>query len=80
MHFESWSAFWQMGGYGFYVWLSFSVTLGTMVLLVVEARYARKKLRGQVLAEVARKERIQKHKSVRPEDSSQQKTLQEGSQ
>lgn len=61
MHFDSWSAFWDMGGYGFFVWLSFSVSLASMALLVVEARFARKKLKEQVLAEIARKARIKNH-------------------
>jgi heme exporter protein D len=33
MIWESWSAFWQMGGAGFYVWGSYGVTL---FLIVVE--------------------------------------------
>lgn len=27
MNWESWDAFWAMGGYGLYVWGSFGVTL-----------------------------------------------------
>ena len=27
MIWESWSAFWQMGGYGLYVWGSFGMTV-----------------------------------------------------
>ncbi|MEJ5211299.1 MAG: heme exporter protein CcmD [Burkholderiales bacterium] len=27
MNWESWSAFWHMGGYAFYVWGSYAVTL-----------------------------------------------------
>ncbi len=27
MHWESWDSFFKMGGYGFYVWLSFGLTL-----------------------------------------------------
>ncbi len=27
MNWESWEAFWAMGGYGLYVWGSFGVTL-----------------------------------------------------
>lgn len=33
MIWESWNAFWQMGGAGFYVWGSYGVTL---LLIVVE--------------------------------------------
>ena len=58
MPFDSWQAFWEMGGYGFYVWLSFAVTLLVMTGLIVEARIARGKLKRQFQAEVARKARI----------------------
>lgn len=79
MQFESWSAFWQMGGYGFYVWLSFSVSIGAMLLLVIEARYARTKLKQCIVAEIARKERIQGHKNS-ASAFSQEKTFEEDSQ
>ena len=35
MNWSGWSAFWQMGGYGLYVWGSLSVTLGLMLLELV---------------------------------------------
>ncbi|MCP3429866.1 heme exporter protein CcmD, partial [Opacimonas viscosa] len=34
MQFESWQAFWHMGGYAFYVWTSFGVTFLAMGLIV----------------------------------------------
>ena len=77
MHFESWTEFWQMGGYAFYVWLAFSVTLGAMILLVVEAKYARNKLKQYVLSEAARKERIRKMKTQNGDLKSHQKKLEE---
>ena len=35
MHWESWAAFWSMGGKGFYVWGSYGVTLALIVLELV---------------------------------------------
>jgi heme exporter protein D len=32
MNWDSWSAFWQMGGAGFYVWGSYGVTLLAIVV------------------------------------------------
>ena len=38
MIWESWEAFWARGGYGLYVWGSYAVVLGCMVVEVVLAR------------------------------------------
>lgn len=35
MAFDSWQAFWQMGGHGPYVWFAYSVTLLVMAGLIV---------------------------------------------
>lgn len=78
MHFESWSDFWNMGGYAFYVWLAFSVTIGAMLLLVIESKLERKKLKSQVLSEAARKERIRRTTKNNSDAESQYKTLKEG--
>ena len=32
MNWESWEAFWAMGGYGLYVWGSFGMTLACIVV------------------------------------------------
>lgn len=34
MSWESWEAFWAMGGYGFYVWASYGVTLALIAVEV----------------------------------------------
>ncbi len=54
MKFDSWSAFWAMGGYGFYVWLSFGVTILALVGLVISTRAARKSLLRAVKQKQAR--------------------------
>lgn len=52
MFFESWSDFIQMGGYGFYVWLAYGVSLFSILVLALQS------LRGRnsVLTEVRRDE------------------------
>jgi heme exporter protein D len=35
MNWGSWSEFWAMGGYGFYVWGSYGVTLAALALEIV---------------------------------------------
>lgn len=38
MQWESWSAFFNMGGYAFYVWFSFGLTALCIVLEVIALR------------------------------------------
>lgn len=40
MNWPSWSAFWEMGGHGLYVWGSFGVTAAALLaeLLLLKAR------------------------------------------
>lgn len=49
MNWESWAAFWAMGGYGLYVWGSFGVTAlciaGEVWLLGRHRRQVRQRLR-----------------------------------
>ena len=42
MIWESWSAFWDMGGRGFFVWGSYGVLLMAVVAELVSLRSARK--------------------------------------
>ena len=58
MQFESWSAFWEMGGYGFFVWLSFGVTFVSMALMVLQTAMERRQLQKSVVETHARKARI----------------------
>ncbi|WP_100655952.1 heme exporter protein CcmD [Alteromonas flava] len=60
MQFTSFSEFIAMGGYGFFVWLSFGVTVLVMILLVIESLWAKRQLIAQVGVEQARKARIAK--------------------
>ena len=59
MAFDSFSDFLSMGGYGFFVWLSFGVSLVAMLLLVVESRWAYRQLFIKMAQEQARKKRIE---------------------
>lgn len=58
MQFDSLQAFLDMGGYGFYVWLSFGVTFLAMLVLVFEGVWAKKQLIVRFGAQIARKKRI----------------------
>ncbi|MFT4993492.1 MAG: heme exporter protein D [Paraglaciecola sp.] len=59
MHFDSWQAFWAMGDYGLYVWLSFGGSILALLILSADSLLARRSLLARVQSEVARKKRIQ---------------------
>ncbi len=41
MHWGSWSAFFSMGGYAFYVWFSFGITAVSLFIEVIALRNRR---------------------------------------
>ncbi|GGB45382.1 heme exporter protein D [Oceanisphaera marina] len=57
MKFDTWSAFWAMGGYGFYVWLSFGFTLVALVGIVISTMATKKSLLRAVKQKQARAQR-----------------------
>jgi heme exporter protein D len=58
MYFDSFSQFWEMGGYGFFVWLSFGVSILALVIMALDAIMDKKRLCKLVQSEVLRKSRI----------------------
>ncbi|WP_373819328.1 heme exporter protein CcmD [Glaesserella sp.] len=52
--FDSISAFFDMGGYGFYVWLAYGITFLTMGLLIWQSKREGKQIFRQVRKEQAR--------------------------
>ena len=53
MRWESWAAFWHMGGYALYVWGSVGVTALLMALEVWQARWAHRAVLKQLKTEQA---------------------------
>lgn len=70
MHFDSFSAFIDMGGYGFYVWASFVVTFAGIGLLFVEQKWRKKQLKLDVTKENQRIQRIKKAKEKASQETS----------
>jgi heme exporter protein D len=58
MHFESWSAFWDMGGYALYVWTAFGVSGLALAIILIDSIVAKRRLFVQVQKDVARRQRI----------------------
>ena len=44
MHWDSWQAFWEMGGHGLYVWGAYAVTLAVIVTEVAILLVKRKSI------------------------------------
>ncbi|ALS99038.1 heme exporter protein CcmD [Lacimicrobium alkaliphilum] len=59
MQFESWPVFWDMGGYGFFVWLAFGVSFLALAGLILQSRVARKQVLKALREEQQRQARIQ---------------------
>lgn len=57
MHFASFSDFLVMGGYAFYVWLSFGLTLICLIGIVISTRMKTRSLLGELRSKQAREAR-----------------------
>lgn len=66
MQFDSFAAFWSMGGYAFYVWLSYGVCALAMLALVIQTVTGHKKLKNHIVTEQARKQRIKRAREQSP--------------
>ncbi|WP_188008891.1 heme exporter protein CcmD [Grimontia hollisae] len=58
MHFDSFSSFLAMGGYGAYVWSSFAITFAAMAWVALATYFTRRKLFKDIKNKVAREQRI----------------------
>ena len=64
MHFASWSEFFAMGGYAFYVWLAFGITFAAMIGIAVNSVLTRRKIFNEIKNRIAREARIEKAKTM----------------
>lgn len=60
MFFQTWSDFFNMGSYGFYVWLSYGISLVAIVALIVQTIKQHKTVLQNVLREAQREVRLQR--------------------
>ena len=59
MFFESWQDFLQMGGYGFYVWLSYGISFAAIVILAIQSYRDKNAVLREVRREQAHEQRVQ---------------------
>lgn len=64
MHFESFSAFLDMGGYGFYVWLSYGLGFFMLIGLILQSRGQNRQIRQQIVESMTREQRIKQAKEA----------------
>jgi heme exporter protein D len=58
MQFDSISAFIDMGGYGFYVWLSYGVSIIALALLVFSSITRHKNIKQQIAQRIKREAKL----------------------
>jgi heme exporter protein D len=58
MQFDSFSAFIAMGGYGFYVWLSYGISIMALALLVFSSIVNHKKIKQQIAQRQKREKKL----------------------
>lgn len=58
MFFQTWSDFFSMGGYGFYVWLSYGISFIAIVALIIQSIKQRKSVLRNVQREAQREARL----------------------
>lgn len=59
MQWHSWTEFWEMGGYAFYVWGSFGVTALVVIVEIWQLRAQRRTLIRNLLAETNSEDDVQ---------------------
>ncbi|WP_022942011.1 heme exporter protein CcmD [Psychromonas hadalis] len=60
MAFDSISDFFAMGGYGFYVWLSYGLTFFALAVLIINTLSKKNKIMKVVEHRLSREQRIKK--------------------
>jgi len=65
MQFDSFSAFIDMGGYGFYVWLSFGVSTALIAGLLFNSISSHTKVIKQIAARQQREDKLRRVRKIR---------------
>jgi heme exporter protein D len=62
MQFDSVSDFFNMGGYAFYVWLSYGITLGSIVILVLLSARRQQTVLKEIAKQASREKRLKENR------------------
>lgn len=63
MFFQSWRDFWDMGSYGFYVWLSYGISFMVILGLIVLSYKGKKAILRDIQREQVREARLKNMKA-----------------
>jgi heme exporter protein D len=69
MQFNSFSEFINMGGYGFYVWLSFGVAALILTLLLVSSKAGHQKIINQIAKRKQREDKLRQARELRKQQN-----------
>ena len=65
MQFDSFSAFIDMGGYGFYVWLSYGVATALLLLLIISSVSGHKQVIKDIALRQKREQALRQARELR---------------
>lgn len=65
MQFQSLAAFFNMGGYAFFVWLAYGVTFVCLLALVWQTSRQKNKVLKQITQKIAREQRLKQHRKIK---------------
>lgn len=71
MQFSSFADFINMGGYGFYVWLSYGVALALLVGLVMTSISGRKRVITEIAMRLKREDKLRQARAKNKQTTSQ---------
>ncbi len=60
MQFDNLADFLNMGGYAFYVWLSFGVSGALLLLLILSTKLSHKSVKTDIARQIKREEKLKK--------------------
>lgn len=69
MQFDSFSAFLDMGGYGFYVWLSFGVSAALILVLIFSSILGHKRVIKNIALRQQREDKLRQVRKNRKNNS-----------
>lgn len=75
MQFNNFSDFINMGGYGFYVWLSFGATALILILLLMSSKAGHQQIITQIAKRKQREDKLRQAKILRKQQHEQHKTV-----
>jgi len=73
MQFDSFSAFIDMGGYGFYVWLSYSVATILLLILILSSVTSHKQVIKSIAQRKQREDKLRQARKQRQQQDTQLK-------